>query len=59
MDITTAQYIADIYGSEKNVSVKATIDGTEMYVPLDLANTDYAEIQRQVAAGTITIADAD
>jgi hypothetical protein len=41
------------------VNIKVTIDGTEMYVPLDTDNTHYAEILRQVAAGTLTIADAD
>ena len=59
MVITKSQYIADINGSGENVSVKATIDGTEMYVPLDPANKDFAEIMRQVAAGELTIADAD
>ena len=41
------------------VNIKVTIDGTEMYVPLDPANTHYAEIMRQVAASELTIADAD
>ena len=59
MNITKSQYIADIHGSGENVSVKATIDDTEMFVPLDPANTEYAEIMRQVAAGELTIADAD
>jgi hypothetical protein len=59
MDITAAQYIADITGSGKNVSIKATIDGTEMSVPLDPDNRHYAEIQKQVAAGELTIEDAD
>jgi len=59
MDITAAQYIADITDSGKNVSIKATIDGTEMSVPLDPANRHYAEILRQEAAGELTIADAD
>ena len=63
MLITTAQYIASytlegILISSQN-SVKATIDGTEMFVPLDPANRHYAEILRQVEAGTLTIADAD
>jgi hypothetical protein len=32
----------------------------EMYVPInDSANKESVEIQRQVAAGTLTIADAD
>ena len=58
-NITAAKYIADIHGSGENVSVKATIDGTEMYVPLDPNNTEYAEISRQVAAGELTIEEAD
>jgi len=40
-------------------SVQATIDGITMSVPLDTANSDYAEILRQVEAGDITIAAAD
>ena len=56
MTITSAQYIAP---EGVNQSIKATIDGTEMFVPLDPANRHYAEILRQVEAGTLTIADAD
>ena len=41
------------------VSIKATIDGVEMFVPLDPANRHYAEIMRQVDAGELTIADAE
>jgi len=56
MNITSAQYISNnIDGS--NQVIKATINGTEMFVPLDPANTEYAEILRQVDAGTLTIAD--
>ena len=40
-------------------SIKATIDGLPMTVPLDTANRHYAEILRQVEAGTLTIQDAD
>ena len=57
MDITTAQYQADMNGN--NSGIKATIDGQEMSVPLDPANRHYAEILKQVEAGTLTIADAD
>ena len=57
MNITTAQYTADIDGN--NTSVKATIDGQELSVPLDPANRHYAEILKQVEAGTLTIADAE
>jgi hypothetical protein len=57
INITTAQYNADMDGN--NSSIKATIDGTEMSVPLDPANRHYAEILKQVEAGTLTIADAE
>jgi hypothetical protein len=56
MNIKSAQYIAD---KGANASIRATIDGTEMFVPIDPANRHYAEIMRQVEAGTLTIADAD
>ena len=56
INITSAQYVAR---GGSNVSIKATIDGQEMFVPLDPDNTHYAEILRQVADGTLTIADAD
>ena len=58
MNITSAQYVLRFESSE-NITVKATIDGTEMFVPLDPANRHYAEILRQVEAGTLTIQDAD
>ena len=57
MNIEVAQYVADMNGN--NAGIQATIDGTEMSVPLDSANRHYAEILRQVAAGTLTIQDAD
>jgi len=56
MTITNAKYNSS-YG--ENVSINATIDGLEMSVPLDPANRHYAEIMRQVDAGTLTIADAE
>ncbi len=57
MNITAARYSADLNGN--NSSIKATIDGTEMSVPLDPANRHYAEIMRQVEAGTLVVAEAD
>jgi hypothetical protein len=56
MTITSAQYLAE---DGVNVSIKAAIDGTEMYVPLDPANRHYAEIMRQVEAGELTIQEAE
>ena len=58
MNITSAQYSKGALNTE-NVCINATIDGVEMFVPLDPANRHYAEIQRQVEAGELTIADAD
>ena len=57
MNITSAQYNADMGGN--NSGVQATIDGQEMSVPLDPANRHYAEILKQVEAGTLTVADAE
>jgi len=57
MTITSSKYLLDMEGN--NSSVLATIDGQVLYVPLDPDNTEYAEILRQVADGTITIAAAD
>ena len=57
MNITSAQYIND--GDVNQIGIKATIDGTEMSVPLDPANRHYAEIMRQVDAGELTITPAE
>ena len=57
MTITSSKYLLDMEGN--NSSVLATIDGQVLYVPLDPDNTHYAEILRQVDAGTIIIEDAD
>ena len=57
MNITAAQHVTDML-SGANTSIRATIDGQELFVPLDPANRHYAEIMRQVEAGTLTIQDA-
>jgi 3-dehydroquinate synthase class II len=57
MTITNAKYVEDKDGNR--INVKAIIDGDEMYVSIDPSNRHYAEIMRQVAAGELTIADAD
>lgn len=64
MNITSAQYIAeelivnDALQNGDNISIKATIDGIEMVVPLNTANRHYAAILEWVADGN-TIQDAD
>ena len=55
MNITSAQYIA---WDDENQLIEVVIDGERMKVPLD-GNRHYAEILRQVEAGTLTIADAE
>jgi len=57
MNITSAQHQVDIEGST-SVSIKATIDGEEMFVPKDPANRHYAAILEWVADGN-TIEEAD
>ena len=56
MNITAAQYVEQ---DGINSTVKATIDGTEMFVPIETGNRHYDEIMKQVAAGDLTIADAE
>ena len=57
MNITSAQYRKNL--EDENCSIIATIDGVKWGIPLDPANRHYAEILRQVEAGTLTIQDAD
>lgn len=57
MDVTSAKYHNDIDGNQ--IGIYATVNGVQMFVPLNPNNTHYAEIMRQVEAGTLTIADAD
>ena len=56
MNITSAQYLSV---DSTNIAIQAIIDGREWSVPLDPANRHYAEIMRQVEAGTLTIAEAE
>ena len=56
--ITNAKYNKD-YLANANCSINCVADGHTISVPLDPDNRHYAEILRQVEAGTLTIADAD
>ena len=51
---TNAQYI-----DNPSTSIRCDINGVTSFVPIDLANTDYASIMALVAAGELTIAPAD
>tara|TARA_B100000795_G_C22524671_1_gene332745 strand:- start:54 stop:233 length:180 start_codon:yes stop_codon:yes gene_type:complete len=59
MVITDAKYIKLESEDSENHSVNATIYGQPMCIPMDTGNSYYAEILKQVANSTITIADAD
>ena len=56
--ITNAKYNKD-YLTNDNCSINCVADGQTVSVPLDPDNRHYAEILKQVEAGTLTIADAD
>ena len=58
MNITSAKYLTDGITNE-NSSIKATIDGQELFVPLAEGNRHYDEIMRQVEAGELTIEEAE
>ena len=58
--ITKAKYISftDPTGKKYNTTIKATINGKEVFVPLPTDNKDYVAIQEWGAAGN-TIEEAD
>ena len=58
MNITSAEYVVSEMDSSV-FSIKATIDGQELSVPMDPANRHYAEILKQVEAGDLVIQDAE
>tara|TARA_B100001094_G_scaffold190857_1_gene184804 strand:- start:7719 stop:7892 length:174 start_codon:yes stop_codon:yes gene_type:complete len=57
MNITSVQYYVDLNGN--NAGIRMVENGVTRFVPISTDNTDYAEIMRQVAAGTLTIEEAD
>jgi len=57
MNITSAQYYVDL--NNNNAGIRMVENGVTRFVPISTDNADYAEIMRQVAAGELTIAEAD
>ena len=55
---TDAQYYNDALTGQLS-GIRCDINGVTSFVPIDEANTDYANIMRLVAAGELTIAPAD
>ena len=58
MNIDLAKYLTDPITKKSNL-IKIIIDNVEMIIPPDPANRHYAEIMRQVEAGTLVIQPAD
>ena len=59
INITSVTRERDDDGNLCLTMLSVVIDGETMGVPLDPANRHYAEIMRQVEAGTLTIQAAD
>ncbi len=57
MKFENAKYVEDDNGN--NMNVLATVDGVDLCIPIAEGNRHYDEIMRQVAAGELTIADAE
>ena len=58
MNIKDAQYMKSPI-NEKDIMIKAIVDGEESWIPLDPKNRHYAEIMRQVEEKKLTIKDAE
>ena len=59
MNITSAKYTLDEAGTNNNGVLISVDNGNVFFVPLAPGNRHYDEIMKQVAAGDLTIADAD
>jgi hypothetical protein len=57
MNITYAKYEKNLDDEVNSVHIIA--DGKDLKVPMDIDNTDYAEIMRQVEAGELVIQEAE
>jgi hypothetical protein len=55
---TNAQYYNNPMTGQSPASIRCDINGVTSFVPLDPANTDYANIMQLVAEGKLTIAPA-
>ena len=58
MNITSATFVSTMMPDEQPTTIKATIDGVEMSVPMDPRNRHYKEILRQTEANTLTIEES-
>ena len=58
MNLTSATFASTTMPDEQPSIIQATIDGQEMFVPMDPHNRHYKEILRQTEANTLTIEES-
>ena len=58
MNIKSAKYVKNEENIDTSIDV-TKVDDSVIHVPLAPDNSDYIEIMKQVADGTLTIADAE
>ena len=60
MQITSAQYIVMTKpdGTTENTTIKATVNGQKLFVPISAGNRHYSAIMQAVADGQLTIQEA-
>ena len=63
MIIKSAKYVKKLAGSSEYDTVAVVVDRNGVdetwFVPINLRNADYVELQRQVSAGGVTIGNPD
>ena len=59
MEFNNAKYIKDPIMNDKINGISVSLNGDVIHVPMDENNIHYAELKKQVDAGTLTIADAE
>ena len=61
MIFKNVKYYKKVFPYDENEiqGIKADLEGVHVHIPLDPDNRHYAEILRQVEAGTLTIKDAE
>ena len=58
MKIENAKWHLDLQGNK--IAIHCTKDEQpSVFIPIDEANTDYAELKKMIDAGDVTVADAD
>jgi len=55
---SNAKYYNDVLMGKSPAGIRCDINGVTSFVPIDPANTDYANLMALVAAGELTIAPA-